>query len=66
MTRRVWLAVLMIYLAAAVGDGGYRVVGASRIGFRIGPAVVAVAVCAGLFWPIDLVARPLRGPPIKT
>lgn len=62
MKRRVWLLVLVLYLAAAVADTGYRIVEASRIGLKIDPATFAVAFCAGLFWPIDLVARPLLTP----
>ena len=62
MKRRVWLIVLVLYLAAAAADAGYRVVEASQTGFKVDPAVLAVAFCAGLFWPIDLVARPLLTP----
>jgi hypothetical protein len=60
--RRVWLIVLVLYLAAAVADGGYRVIEARRIGFTIDTGALAVAFCAGLFWPIDVVARPLLTP----
>ena len=62
MKRRVWLIVLVLYLAGAATDTGYRIVEASRLGFKIDPAMFAVAFCAGLFWPIDLVARPLLTP----
>lgn len=62
MKRRVWLIVLVLYLAAAVADTGYRIVEAARIGLEINAGTVAVAFCAGLFWPIDLVARPLLTP----
>lgn len=62
MKRWVWLIVLALYLAAAAADTGYRLVETSRIGFKIDPATFAVAFCAGLFWPIDLVARPLLTP----
>jgi len=62
MKRRVWLIVLVLYLAAAVADTGYRVVEASRTGFKLDAATFAVAFCAGLFWPIDLAARPLLQP----
>jgi hypothetical protein len=62
MKRRVWLIVLVLYLVAGAADTGYRIVEARRIGFRIDPAMVAVAFCAGLFWPIDIVARPLLTP----
>ena len=62
MKRRVWLAVLVLYLVIAAADSGYRVVEASRVGLGIGPGVLAVAFCAGLFWPIDIVARQLLPP----
>jgi hypothetical protein len=59
MRRRVWLAGLVLYALATAIDGTARAMEASRAGERMGPAVVAVAFCAGLFWPIDLVARVL-------
>jgi hypothetical protein len=59
MKRRVWLIVLVFYLVAATADAGCRIVNASRTGFNIDAATFAVAFCAGLFWPIDIVARPL-------
>jgi hypothetical protein len=59
MKRRIWLIVLVLYLVAATADAGYRIVDARRTGFKIDPATFAVAFCAGLFWPIDIVARPL-------
>ncbi|HUI35134.1 MAG TPA: hypothetical protein VLX67_06395 [Stellaceae bacterium] len=62
MKHRVWLTVLVLYLAAAAADTGYRILEVSRSGLNIGPGTVAVAFCAGLFWPIDLVARPLLTP----
>jgi hypothetical protein len=62
MKRRVWLTVLILYLAIAAADSSYRVVEASRVGFKIDTGVLAVAFCAGLFWPIDIVARPLLPP----
>jgi hypothetical protein len=62
MKRRVWLIVLVLYLLAAVADTGYRVAEARRTGSKIDAAVFAVALCAGLFWPIDIIARPLLTP----
>jgi hypothetical protein len=59
MRRRVWLIVLVLYFVAAVVDGAVHVAEARRIGETMGPAIFAVAFCAGLFWPIDIVARPL-------
>jgi len=62
MRRRIWLAVLVLYLIAAVADGTARALEAVRRGEPMGPGVLAVAYCAGLFWPIDVVARPLLTP----
>jgi hypothetical protein len=62
MTRRIPLILLVLYLAAAAIDATARVGEAVRAGEKMGPAVLAVAVCGGLFWPIDLVARPLLTP----
>jgi len=62
MKRRVWLIVLVLYAVAAVADSAVRVAEARRIGEPMGPATFAVAFCAGLFWPIDIVARPLLQP----
>ena len=63
MSRRIWLVLLVAYLLAGVADGAYRVSEARRAGEKIGPAVVAVSFCAGLFWPLDLVARQLLASP---
>jgi hypothetical protein len=62
MTRRIWLILLVLYLIAAAADGTWRVIGATRNGENWGPAILAVAFCAGLFWPVDIVARPLLAP----
>jgi hypothetical protein len=59
MKKRLWLIGLVVYLAAAAVDGAVRAREAVQAGEQFGPAVLAVAYCAGLFWPIDLVARPL-------
>jgi hypothetical protein len=63
MRRRIGLIVLVLYLAAAAIDTAVRAGEAVRAGGTLGPAVLAVAVCAGLFWPIDLFARPLLARP---
>jgi len=48
---------MVLYAIAGVVDGAYHLsatpAGHSRAG------ALAVAFCAGLFWPIDIVARPL-------
>jgi hypothetical protein len=62
MSRRVWLAIVVLYLAIAAVDSGYRVVEAGRVGFKIDSGVLVVAFCAGVFWPIDIVARLLLRP----
>jgi len=62
MTRPIWLTLLALYLVAAAADGTYRVVEAGRAGETFGPAVFPVAFCAGLFWPVDIVVRPLLTP----
>jgi hypothetical protein len=60
MRRRIWLAVLLFYAAAAIADIGYRMATPPEPGVHSSPgAAFAVAFCAGLFWPIDIVARPL-------
>jgi hypothetical protein len=62
MTRRIWLIGLIVYLVVAAIDGTARVSQAMRTGEKMGPAVLAASLCAGLFWPIDIVARPLLAP----
>jgi hypothetical protein len=59
MTHRIWLILLVLYLIATAADGSYRIVDAGRNNQKLGPAVFAVAFCAGLFWPVDIVARSL-------
>jgi hypothetical protein len=59
MKRRLWLIALVLYLIAGAIDGFVRVHEAMAAGQKLGPAALAVAYCAGLFWPIDVVARPL-------
>ena len=56
--RRVWLVVLLLYAAGAIADAGYRLTAPPPPrGSLI--AALPVAICAGLFWPIDIVARRL-------
>ena len=57
MKGRIWLFPMLIYLAIGIADGihDFREAppGSSTLG------ALAVAFCAGLFWPIDVVARPM-------
>ncbi|HWB49368.1 MAG TPA: hypothetical protein VG651_09680 [Stellaceae bacterium] len=60
MNRRVWLVILVLYAAAGIADVAYHLVAPQyRAAQSSLVAAVPVALCAGLFWPIDLVARPL-------
>ena len=60
MRRRLWLAALCLYGAAAVGDAAVHLAAhPGPIGEVLSPANLAVAISAGLFWPLDLVARAL-------
>ena len=59
MRRRLPLTALILYALAGIADGAYRVSHAPASGARSAPvATIAIAFCAGLFWPIDIVARP--------
>ena len=60
MSRRVWLVGLSLYAIAAVADAAIFLRDEARAGqdWRA-PDNLAVAVSAGLFWPVDLVARVL-------
>ena len=63
MKRRIWLAALILYAIAGIIDGASRIAQPPVPGSRSSPAaVLAVAFCAALFWPIDIVARPLLAP----
>lgn len=56
---RLWLAAMIVYAAIGVVDGGHHFL-APPAGTHASAAVnLAVSFCAGLFWPIDIVARPL-------
>jgi hypothetical protein len=57
MNGRIWLIPMLIYLVIGITDGTRDFMrsppGTSTVG------ALAVAFSAGLFWPIDVVARPL-------
>jgi hypothetical protein len=58
MSGRVWLVALWLYALAAVVDVAVHLDEHQRAGRDwLSPANLAVAVSAGLFWPIDLVAQ---------
>jgi hypothetical protein len=58
--RRIWLVLLIVYAAAGIADGGHHFIEPPQPGTHSSTAAnLAVAFCAGLFWPIDIVARPL-------
>jgi hypothetical protein len=58
MSRRAWLVVVWVYVAAGFVDASARVIEQKhQSDTGIGPANFAVAFAAGLFWPLDLVAR---------
>jgi len=60
MRRRVWLIVLVFYGVGAIADGAYHLTVQSSPASRANPiAAIPVAICAGLFWPIDIIARRL-------
>jgi hypothetical protein len=60
MSRRVWLAALWLYAIVAAVDIAFHLNEDRQRGPDwVTPANLAVAVSAGLFWPIDLVARRL-------
>ena len=60
MRRRVWLIVLVLYGAGAIADGAYHLTVQLSPAARANPvAAIPVAICAGLFWPIDIIVRRL-------
>lgn len=60
MKRRLWLLAIVLYGAAALDDIATHLAADSRAGRNWrAPANLAVAVSAGLFWPVDLIAEPL-------
>ena len=61
MRRRIWLVGLMLYAIAGIADGVNRFTETPAAGSHPSAAQrLPVAFCAGLFWPIDLVARWLQ------
>jgi len=60
MRRVIWLVVIVLYVAVGIADGAYRLANPPPASLHSSTvATVAVAFCAGLFWPIDIVARRL-------
>jgi hypothetical protein len=60
MRRWIWLLVLILYAAAGIADGAHHLTEPQQpLGHSGAAAALAVAFCAGLFWPIDIIARPL-------
>ncbi len=59
MRRRLWLAAMLLYAAIGIVDGAYHFMSPQYGAARSSLATLPVAFCAGLFWPIDIVARPL-------
>lgn len=60
MNRRIWLIPLILYAMIGVIDGAHDFTRTPSAGVQSSAAgALAVAFCAGLFWPIDVVARPL-------
>ena len=56
MGRRLWLAALMLYGAAALTDIASHLTADQRAGRNWrDPANLVVAFSAGLFWPVDLI-----------
>ena len=55
--RRLWLAALVLYGAAALADIAVHLAADVRAGQNWwAPNNLAVAIPAGLFWPVDIVA----------
>jgi hypothetical protein len=62
MRRRIWLAALMLYAAAGIADGAFRLAEPPTAGGHPDAvSAVAVAFCAGLFWPLDIAVRQVLG-----
>ena len=60
MKHRLWLVGLILYAVAGIADSAYHLSSASPYGKQSSlVAALPVAFCAGVFWPIDIVARPL-------
>jgi hypothetical protein len=60
MGRRLWLATLLLYAAAVTADIASHLAADVRAGQSWhDPANLVVALSAGLFWPVDIVAQHL-------
>ena len=58
--RSAWLAVLLLYTLAAIGDFAYHLIEDLHTGNQaIEFSEVAVAFSASVFWPVDLIAMAL-------
>ncbi len=58
LRRRVWLVALWLYALAAAVDIAGHLTQHHRAGREwLAPAPIIVAISAGLFWPVDLVAQ---------
>jgi hypothetical protein len=62
LPQRLWLLALCLYALAAAGDVAAHLDADRRAGAAwIAPGHLIVSFSAGLFWPVDLVARVLLG-----
>ena len=60
MSRRVWLVGLLLYAIAGTADAVIFLRAEAQAGQNWwAPDNLAIAFSAGLFWPVDLVARSL-------
>jgi hypothetical protein len=60
VSRRIGLLALILYAAAGMIDGSYHLAAPPHpVAHASTAGNLAIAFCAGLFWPIDIVARPL-------
>ena len=58
--RSAWLAALLVYALAGVGDFAYHLIQDLHTGNQaIEVSEVAVAFSAAVFWPVDLIAMAL-------
>jgi hypothetical protein len=61
--RRLWLMALILYAGAGILDGAHHIAAPPRNTHSSTAAALAVAFCAGLFWPLDLATRALLTSP---
>jgi hypothetical protein len=59
MSSRLWLLAMIVYAAIGLADGTHHFLSPPAGTHASVAANLAVSFCAGLFWPIDVVARPL-------